>query len=332
MKKYEIYCNKNQEYFFVMNEKGYAFRVDCQHINEKARKVYIAAIPKLRDALKKADELSHEVSGKYGRVRGYVYSTCFEIDEDGVLMCSTASSVKKYQDRRESVGLLNTLLAMKDSSRYAKQLSTTCTYIVRENGLLQELEHPVVVVCTMDGVDVISLLSHLDSSLALLEKELTTVYKRAKIATDSCSKLEKIGSCKQAVRLFTNNKEFRERFESGKYGLITDGCPDLNGDKSFHYMFIKFYPDSQYRIATSCNWVFDQYAEYIKNFPGLSEKQYKKYLSQIPNQRSTLDLYLHNDTVRKLYNIVMSLRINGKGNYMMCYDKSTGGIMLVEEY
>ena len=91
-------------------------------------------------------------------------------------------------------------------------------------------------------------------------------------------------------------------------------------------------PESQYRIATSCNWVFDQYAEYIKNFPGLSEKQYKKYLSQIPNQRSTLDLYLHNDTVRKLYNEVMSFRANGRGTCMMCYDKSTDEIVLLEEY
>lgn len=80
------------------------------------------------------------------------------------------------------------------------------------------------------------------------------------------------------------------------------------------------------------HWVFEQYAEYVRNFPGLSASQVNKFLKQIPTQRSTVRAYLHNDTVRKLYNEVMSLLANGKGRYILCYDKNADEIVLVEEY
>lgn len=337
MKVYEIYCNDDKEYFFVTHESGQAFSVDSKHIDGKSKKVYIAATSKFYEALKKVDELLSDRAEKYKNIRGPVNSVGFEIDEKGVLSSRMTNTVQKQPIHREHVGLFNSLMVIKGNSKYAEKCAKQCCYVVRDDGSLERLQKPVVVYCTIAGKDVASIIKRTDNAIYWMKRDLTSVYQKAAIVArnkyNGWREEIKSGTLRYAVQLFTKNKEFRERFDSGEYGLITDGCPELNGkDGVYSYIFVKLSPEKNYRLATNCNWVFEQYAEYVRNFPGLSASQVNNFLKQIPNQRSTVRAYLHNDTVRKLYNEVMSFRANGRGTCMMCYDKSTDEIVLLEEY
>lgn len=337
MKVYEIYCNDDKEYFFVMHESGQAFSVDSKHIDGSSKKVYIAATSKFYEALKKVDELLSDRAEKYKEGAGPLHSIVFEIDVNGVISTRSRLTTTVPGVNRISMELFNSLMVIKGNLEYAKRCAKKCCYVVRDDGSLERLQKPVVVCCTIPGKDVVGLAKNMDGVLLTMKEELTSLYQRAVAVARKryvYGRGEiKSGTCRYAVWLFTKNKEFRERFDSGEYGLITDGCPELNGkDKVFNYILVKLSPDKNYRLATSCNWVFEQYAEYIRNFPGLSASQVNKFLKQIPTQRSTVRAYLHNDTVRKLYNEVMSLLANGKGRYILCYDKNADEIVLVEEY
>lgn len=189
---------------------------------------------------------------------------------------------------RISMELFNSLMVIKGNLEYAKRCAKKCCYVVRDDGSLERLQKPVVVCCTMPGKDVADLAKNMNGVLLNMKEELTSLYQRAvnvarKRYVYGRGEI-KSGTCRYAVWLFTKNKEFRERFDSGEYGLITDGCPELNGkDKVFNYILVKLSPDKNYRLATSCNWVFEQYAEYVRNFPGLSVSQVNNFFKTDTN-------------------------------------------------
>ena len=139
----------------------------------------------------------------------------------------------------------------------------------------------------------------------------------------------RVGSCIRAKQIF-QKPEFISMLQSGAYGMVTDGCQELN-DGNFSYYLVKLDPNKQHRMA-NCEWVFEKYAESVQGRQDLDKDQQAFLIGQITGNRVLVKNFLNNKVVRQLYNYIMSCGYNGWQNYMVCYDKSTGGLMIIEEY
>ena len=330
MHKHEIYVSDDKQVFFAMDSSGRSFSIKPSNIDDYSRNVYKSVIKDFAGVLQKTNSILNSYMKLCKDIRGPIQSLVFKVDEAGVL----SSRVDLEPSYRHLGSLFDTIMIFRNDPSYLKRFASKCRYMVTPEGKLRKLAEPVTVYCAISCGDVIHIAKAPENTVSRFENSLKSIYRISLESPEVKADPDKIriGCVRSFTHFWNSNKEFKERMMSGDYAMMTTGCPEFNGDKSFDLYLIRLDNRKWYRSGESCEFLFRQYAEYIKNFPGLSEQRIQGYLNSIPGQRTPMHKYLVNKTTRKLLNEVMALGVNGRGNFMLYYDPKTEELVIIEEY